>query len=64
MNATTIEFKEKLRGDSNITKTYFNLGLFKNIKEILGSNSLLWFIPISKKLFILRIRLRVFWLLF
>jgi len=38
---TTIEYKEKNEGNN-----FYNLGLIQNLKEILGSNSLLWLFPI------------------
>jgi hypothetical protein len=43
-NLTTVEHKEKSMG--NDTKNFFNLGVYKNLTQILG-NPLIWLLPIS-----------------
>jgi hypothetical protein len=48
-NLTTIEYKEKMKGEEK--NNFFNVGFSKNIVDVLGENVLLWFLPISKKLF-------------
>ena len=42
---TTIEHKEKLK--DNEIKSYFDLGITRNVKEVLGDNCLLWFLPVN-----------------
>ncbi len=47
-NLTTIEYKEKNKGDENRGRThknYFNLGTCSNLSEILGKNTLFWLVP-------------------
>jgi len=48
---TTIEFCEKRSdGDENYKVSPYNLGLFRNLKSVLGNNFLTWFIPCCKLL--------------
>lgn len=46
MNKSTIEFKEKSIDTNSYLK--YNLGIFKNLQEVLGKNILLWWIPYSE----------------
>ena len=48
---TTIEFCEKRKTDSQFKVTSpYNLGLMKNLESILGTNPLLWAIPMRRNL--------------
>lgn len=46
---TTIEFCEKRTdGDSGFRTSPYNRGFIANLKNVLGDNVLLWFVPFSK----------------
>lgn len=47
MNKTTIEFKEKSIDTNSYLK--YDLGVFKNLQEVLGKNVLIWWIPIIEQ---------------
>jgi hypothetical protein len=42
-NKTTIEYKEKTNLINSNLK--YNLGIFRNLQEVLGNNILIWWIP-------------------
>ena len=46
VNKTTIEYKEKTNIINSNSK--YNLGIFKNLQEVLGQNILLWMIPYTQ----------------
>lgn len=51
---TTIEYCEKRsENEAGFKLSPYNLGPLRNYKTVLGTNIILWFIPISKLLFIL-----------
>ena len=48
---TTIEFCEKRGNDEQFKqKSPYDLGAFRNFERILGSNIILWFLPIRRNL--------------
>lgn len=52
---TTIEFCEKKREDDQTFRiSPYNRGRFNNLKNVLGSNILLWFVPFCKLLLIIK----------
>ena len=46
---TTIEYFEKRRSKkSQVSKSPYDVGFYKNFKNTLGNNPLVWLIPIGK----------------
>jgi hypothetical protein len=45
---TTIEFCEKRKKKNFSVQSPYDLGWFKNLRNVLGSNPLLWIVPLCK----------------